>query len=163
MDEPGWITFYTAAHLLREQGKGWAEACKLLRAACRDEDITSMAAPDDEPAGVLPIEYWRRIAPSEWKEREVDYDSPDADGCLTVVMLKEDDFNRWRSKLAMPTKPSRKSRQLELVKHALAALDLPAHLSYPEAEQRVAEWFKQQGISRVPARSTIIRAIKAMT
>ena len=167
MTEEGWITFYMAAHLLREQGMGWAEGCKLLRAACRDEDITTMSAPNDE--GVLPIEFWQRIAPSEWRQRDVDYDGPDADGCKMVVMLKEDDFNRWQSKLAVPTerpearRPVRKSQQLELVKRALADLKLPDGVSNPEAEQRVTEWCNRQGISRVPGRSTIIRAIKTMT
>src|SRR5262245_110252 len=98
MDEPGWISFYTAAHLRREEGMGWVEACKVLRVACREELLTSMAAPDDEPGGVLPFEYWKRIAPSEWHQRDVDYDGPDADGCNVVVMLKEYDFNRWRDR-----------------------------------------------------------------
>jgi hypothetical protein len=91
MDEPGWITFYTAAHLLRERGKGWAEARKLLRAACRDEDITAMRAPDDEPEP-LPFEYWTTVKARDWRDRAVDQDDD------IVVMLNEDDFNRWRAR-----------------------------------------------------------------
>ena len=157
MHEPGWISFYTAAHLLEKQGMGRAEACKLLRAACRDELLTTMLAPDDERAGIYPIEFWKPVAPGEWRQREVDHDSPDL-----TVMLNEDDFNCWRAKVAEPTKPSRTARKLELVKQALADLKLPDGVPYPEAEQRVAEWLKEKGITHIPGRSTIFRAIRAI-
>jgi hypothetical protein len=158
--EEGWITFYTAAHLLREQGMGWAEACKLLRAACRDEDITSMAAPDDEPAGVLPIEYWKRIPPSDWKEREVDYDGPDGDGCQVVVMLKEDDVARWQSKLAVPKTKPRASPKNKLAQLALAELNLPANTPDPDAEKQVNDWLKANNYPSI-SKSTIVRVRRA--
>jgi hypothetical protein len=172
MDEPGWITFYTAAHLLREKGMGWAEACKLLRAGCRDELLTSMAAPDDEPGSVLPFEYWKRIAPSEWRQRDVDYDGPDADGCKLVVMLKDDDFRRWL--LANPQASSQASRvvepsvselkpkdrakpKTELVKLAWAKLELPPNIPAPEAEKLINDWFKANGHTTRVSKSTIVR------
>jgi hypothetical protein len=94
MDEPGWITFYTAADRIRKRFDcGWADAKARLRGACADQAIDTMTAPLDPDQ--LPIEFWTRVAPSEWKQREVDHDGPDADGCKVVVMLNEDDFLRW--------------------------------------------------------------------
>ena len=53
-----------------------------------------MKAPYDDP-GQLPFEFWTRVAPREWHDREVDYDGPDADGCKMEVMINEDEFRHW--------------------------------------------------------------------
>jgi hypothetical protein len=162
MHEPGWISFYEAAHVLREQGMGWAEACKLLRAACRDELLTTMVAPNDEPVGALPIEFWKRVAPSEWRQRDVDHDGPDADGCPLVVMLNEDDFNRWRSKAAEPAEPAkpRSSRKRDLARQAIEALwpdGVPQELINDRIEDAVVKRLKAKGLPEI-SRDTILRA-----
>jgi hypothetical protein len=95
MDEPGWLTFYTAAREIEQRfGGSQAEAQAKLRQACADQKIRSRKAPI-EKQGRLPFEFWTRVAPREWREREVDYDGPDADGCAIEVMINESDFRHW--------------------------------------------------------------------
>jgi len=99
MNEPGWLTFYTAAREIEQRfGGSQAEAQAKLRQACRDEKIRAMRAPYDgqgEGPDQLPIEFWTRVAPREWRERDVDFDGPDDDGCPIEIMLNENDFRHW--------------------------------------------------------------------
>src|SRR5205823_8856692 len=96
MNEDDWLYFYTAAREVEQRlNVSRAVARKRLREACADQLIISMKAPCDEPAGQLPFEFWERIAPHDWREREVDYDGPDKDGCKTEVMIYEADFRSW--------------------------------------------------------------------
>jgi hypothetical protein len=105
MVEPGWMTFYTAADRVRKRFDcSWAEAKARLRSAAADQAIDTMKAPLDPD--VMPREMWTRVAPSEWKQREVDHDGPDADGCKVVVMLNEDDFLRWLLRQPQPAAES---------------------------------------------------------
>ena len=69
-----------------------------------------------EKHGQLPFEFWARVAPSEWREREVDYDGPDADGCATEIMLNEEDFRYW---LDPPTKskPGKRGKVPLIIDH----------------------------------------------
>jgi hypothetical protein len=95
MYEPGWLSFYAAALEIEQRFRlSRAEARKKLRKACADQQIDTMKVPCEEP-GPLPFEFWTRIAPGEWSEREADYDGPDADGCTTEVMVFEKDFQYW--------------------------------------------------------------------
>jgi hypothetical protein len=96
MDEPGWLTFYTAARQVEQRrAVSQAGAQAMLRQACRDEKMRSMKAPYEGEQDQLPFELWTRLAPRDWRERDVDYDGPDADGCWTIVMINEADFLRW--------------------------------------------------------------------
>jgi hypothetical protein len=96
MNEEDWLTFYEAANEIEQRsGVSRAVARKRLRQACADQLITTLKAPYDEQAGLMPIEFWSPIAPSEWRQREVDYDGPDKDGCPIVVMIREDDYRHW--------------------------------------------------------------------
>jgi hypothetical protein len=73
MNEDDWLSFYAAAREIEQQSDvSSAVARKQLRQACGDQLIATMKAPWDEPAGRLPFEYWERIAPREWCERQVD-------------------------------------------------------------------------------------------
>ena len=99
MDEPGWLSLDEAAlEVERSFGISRAVARKRIRQACAEQLITSMKAPYDggyEDGHQLPFEFWSPVAPSEWRQREVDYDGPDKDGCETVVMLREADYRHW--------------------------------------------------------------------
>ena len=58
MNEPGWIAFADGAWEIQKQlGVGWADACRRLRVACREEWITTMLAPY-ENENELPREFW---------------------------------------------------------------------------------------------------------
>jgi hypothetical protein len=108
MDEPGWLTFYTAARQVEQRrAVSQAEAQGMLRQACRDEKMRSMKAPYEGERDQLPFELWTRLAPRDWRERDVDYDGPDADGCWTIVMINEADFLHWldQEAAAIPEKP----------------------------------------------------------
>ena len=81
MDEPRWITFYTAADKIRKRFDcGWAEAKARLRSACKDTKIVSNKAPYNpdelaEQGGLIePRECWSDVAHRQWREREVDED-----------------------------------------------------------------------------------------
>jgi hypothetical protein len=109
LDEPGWLSLYEAAQEIAQQsGVSWAEALLRLRQGCIDQKLHSMKAPIDD-GNTLPREFWVRVAHSEWREREVDYDGPDADGCKTVVMIDEADFRSWL-KGVYPEQPIRKAQ-----------------------------------------------------
>jgi hypothetical protein len=108
MTEPGWLTFYAVSRITKWWlGVNEAEARIKLRLACAEQKIQSMKAPCEELENrtryedrlqILPIEFWTRVAPSDWRQREVDYDGPDADGCATKVMLNETEFLDWLNK-----------------------------------------------------------------
>ena len=101
MYEPGWITFHTAASKIKRRlGVNKAEAEARLRGACANEHMRSMKAPLDPD--VMPVEFWNRVAPNEWRDRQVDYDGPDADGCEIVVMVNEEEFRDWLNNEPMP-------------------------------------------------------------
>jgi hypothetical protein len=70
-----------------------------------------MKAPIDD-GNCLPFEFWTRVAPSEWRDREVDYDGPDAHGCKVVVMLNEADFWYWLA-LADPLRSAQQKKQAQ--------------------------------------------------
>ena len=108
MEEPGWLTFYTAAREVEQRrAVSQAEAQAMLRQACRDEKMRSMKAPYEGERDQLPFDSWTRLAPRDWRERDVDYDGPNADGCWTIVMINEDDFQYWldQEAAANPEKP----------------------------------------------------------
>ena len=108
MSEPDWKDFYIAtAEIAKRLDVSKADAQASLRRACADQHIRSMKAPLD-PDDPLPIEFWTRVAPNDWHERQVDYDGPDADGCKVLVMLNVDDFERWRDSLPQPSADSRR-------------------------------------------------------
>jgi hypothetical protein len=110
--EEGYITFADGAWEIQKQlNVGWGDACRRLRVACREEWITTMLAPYDN-GSQLPSEFWTGpVAPSDWRQRDIDCSGLDADGCVLVAMLNEDDFRRWRAaELTTPkTRPARGS------------------------------------------------------
>jgi hypothetical protein len=158
MNEPGWLTFYTAARTIEQRlGGSQAEAQAKLRRACADEKIRSMKAPYEEP-GQLPIEYWKRVAPGEWRKREVDYDGPDADGCAIEVMINETDFQHWLGKDAVGNKP--KSRlPRDVAKQAISELYPKGTdtLTDRELVKQVGKWLEQHNTGDI-SRDTILRA-----
>ena len=165
MHEPGWLTFYTAAREIEKQfGGSQAEARRTLRQACADQKINSMKAPHED-AGQLPFEFWTRVAPGEWREREVDFDGPDADGCKIEVMIYEADFRYWLAQrgpadLKQPGGGGRSSRKRDLAKQAITACwpdGIPDNFPSPNIEKRVGDWLMQQGLPEV-GRDTILRA-----
>ena len=162
MTEPGWITFYTAArHIHQRIGGSQAEAQMKLRRACGDGLIRTMKAPYENEHTQLPFDIWTRVAPREWREREVDYDGPDADGCKMVAMIHEDDFRQWLNNTiagAPSPKKARSSRQVDLAREAInAACPDYEHLSNPQIEKQVNDWLKAQG--RPPVKGdAILRA-----
>jgi hypothetical protein len=108
MEEPGWLTFYTAAREVEQRrAVSQAEAQAMLRQACRDEKMRSMKAPHKGEQDQLPFGLWTRLAPRNWRERDVDYDGPNADGYWTIVMISEADFQHWLHQEATtnPEKP----------------------------------------------------------
>ena len=121
MMEEGWVYFYAAARDIENQlGVDWREARRLLRDAGGYELIRAMAAPDDD--GILPLEFWERISPIEWRQREADYAGHDADGCKMVAMLKEDDFNDWLHQQVK--RPQREAVITKLLKDGRPGKDL---------------------------------------
>lgn len=107
MDEPGWITFGTAADGIRKYFDcGWAEARVRLRNGLADGMIASKKAPYDPDQ--LPRELWTDVAHRDWRDREVDEDGPDEEGCRVEVMVSEDDFRRWLNSQAQPSADSRR-------------------------------------------------------
>ena len=163
MTEPGWITFYTAAREVHQRiGGNRAEAQMKLRRACGDGLIRTMKAPYENEHTQLPFDIWTRVAPREWREREVDYDGPDADGCKMVAMIHEDDFRQWlNNTIADALSPKdRRSRQQDLVREAINAVWPDGgwkHLSNPQIEKQVGDWLKAQGRPAVK-RDAILRA-----
>ena len=102
MNEDDWLPFYSAAGEMEQRnGMSRAQARKQVRQACADQLITSMKAPCDD-GHRLPFEFWKRIAPKEWREREVDYDEQDAEGCEIEVMIFEPDFRSWIEQQCAP-------------------------------------------------------------
>jgi hypothetical protein len=161
MDEEGWITFYTAAKELEQAfGISWAAAQKRLRQACAEQLITSMKAPYDEPAGELPFEYWTRVAPSEWREREVDCDGPDKEGCPTEVMIRDADYRHWLNGLSGTRSVPNRSPKQELVKRIIKDIwpdNIPRGTLNKQIERQVGERLKQQGHPHISS-DTILRA-----
>jgi hypothetical protein len=157
MHEPGWLPFLTAALEVQQRFRlSQAEACRKLRQACGDQAITSMKAPCD--GGRLPLEFWVRVSPREWREREVDYDGPDAHGCEIEVMLKEKDFQSWLDQLSAPvSKSDRTPYRQRLAKQAIDDLQLPDNLPNNEIEKRVGDWLKSRNHPPI-SRTTILRA-----
>jgi hypothetical protein len=169
LDELPWLSLYAAALEVEQRfGVSQAVARKKLRRACADEHIKSMKAPRDEPSMKarrdeptirLPFEYWEPVAPSEWREREVDYDGPDADGCKIEVMIYEPDFRFW-IKGDISKSNRRAPRKRDLVERALNAIwpdgNIPESILNKEIERKVGELLKREG--RDISRETILRA-----
>jgi hypothetical protein len=159
MHEPGWLTFYTAAREIEQRfGGSQAEAQAKLREACADQWIRSIKAPIEEQ-GRLPIEFWTRVAPSEWREREVDYDGPDADGCEIEAMINESDFRYWLDGRQGPA-ANRPTHKRDLAQQAINALwpnGIPKSLLNKQIEKQVGNWLKEQGFPPI-SRDTILRA-----
>jgi hypothetical protein len=105
------------------------------------------------------VEFWSRVAPSEWGSREVDYDGPDADGCPIEVMLNKADFRHWLDKLDVPAKPkpSRTSPRYNLARRAFDALGPLDNLPNPDLIKCVGDWLKAERLPP-PSRTTILRA-----
>ena len=163
MDEPGWLSLYEAAlEVERSFGISRAVARKRLRQACAEQLITSMKAPYDD-GHQLPFEYWSPVAPSEWRQREVDYDGPDKDGCETVVMIREDDYRHWlngATKNNGQKVTNRGSPKRRLAEQAIKKLwpgGIPSSLLNKQIEKEVADWLEQQGVPPI-SRETILRA-----
>jgi hypothetical protein len=159
MNEEDWLTFYEAAsEIERRSGASLAVARKRLREACADQLITTMKAPYDEQAGPMPIEFWSRVAPSEWRQREVDYDGPDKDGCPTVAMIREDDYRHWFNGQGNVRRKGSPKR--DLAKQAIDDIwsgDIPNEVSNKQIAKQVSERLKQQGRSDIGS-DTILRA-----
>jgi len=163
MTEDDWVYFYTAAHEIEgRKGVSRTVARKQLRQACADELITTMRAPSDD-GSLLPIEFWQRVSPQEWREHrpEPDYYRPDADGCETEIMIYEADFRSW---LDGPSKSraqiSRASRKRDLAKQAVEHIwsnGIPAEILNKQIVKQVADYLKRQGISDISS-DTILRA-----
>ena len=153
MTESEWIAFYAAARDIHQRiGGSLAEAQMKLRRACRDGLIRTMKALYEDERQ-LPFEFWARIAPHEWSEREVDYDGLDADGCKVMAMIHEDDFRQWLNKqqptMADASSPpgslldKRATRaKRELVRRIIADLypgGIPGLVTNPEIAKQVQE------------------------
>jgi hypothetical protein len=96
-EEEDWVTFYPAADVVAQRlGVSRTLARKQLREVCATGLVETMKAPCDPNR--MPREFWTRVAPGAWREREVDYDGPDNDGCKIVVMIREADFRDWLDK-----------------------------------------------------------------
>jgi hypothetical protein len=161
MNEEDWLTFYeTANEIEQRSGVSRAVARKRLRQACADQLITTLKAPYDEQAGLMPIEFWSPIAPSEWRQREVDYDGPDKDGCPTVVMIREGDYRHWLN-AASDVRRNKGSPKRDLARQAVEEIwpdaIIPKEVSNWQIERQVADRLKQQGRSDI-GRDTILRA-----
>ena len=175
MTEPGWITFYTAArHIHQRIGGSQAEAQMKLRRACGDGLIRTMKAPYENEHTQLPFDIWTRVAPREWREREVDYDGPDADGCKMVAMIHEDDFRQWLTKQqadapslprSLVHKRANRSKR-ELAKLVIADLwphGIPELVTNPElckqVQERLPGYCKENNLPRRQiSDDTILRA-----
>ena len=175
MNEPGWLTFYTASRITKWWlGVNEAEARIMLRLACAEQKIQSMKAPCDELGNptryedrlqILPIEFWTRVAPSDWREREVDYDGPDADGCHIEVMLNETEFLDWLIKQPPDKEPAKSTRKRDLVQQAINALwqdGIPRDILNKQLEKQVAVWIadhcKRRNLPKPDiSRDTILR------
>jgi hypothetical protein len=159
MNEEDWLTFYEAASEIEQRsGVSRAVARKRLRQACADQLITMMKAPYDEQAGLMPPEFWNPIAPSEWRQREVDYDGPDKDGCPTVAMIREADYRHWLN--GESDVRSNGSSKRDLAKQAINEIwsdDIPKEVSNKQIAKQVGERLKQQGRSDISS-DTILRA-----
>ena len=113
----------------------------------------------------LPREFWTGpVAPSEWRQRDVDCSGSDADGCTLVAMLNEDDFRRWREAKPTPKTKGRGAPKDDLARKTMAELNLPGGMSNTEVHQRIAKELNAQGIRNVPSLSVIkrVRAKKSM-
>ncbi len=176
MDEPGWISFSEAAstvamHLCSDL----EDASRRIRDACAQNRIYSMKAPFEKVGAsqisILPIESWSKISFTDWRNRKVDFDGPDEDGCNTIIMLREIQFTNWLEEsraLQMgisfpPPKPQRraptqrKRQAAKLAIEALWPLGIPDDIENPIIEKNVGDWLKNNGKS-VPSRDTILRA-----
>jgi hypothetical protein len=167
MDEPGWFSLYEAAlEVERSFGISRAVARKRLRQACAEQLITSMKAPYDggyDEGHQLPFEYWSPVAPSEWRQREVDYDGPDKDGCETVVMIREDDYRHWLNVVMIREDDYRhwlngatKNNGQKVTNRGSPKRRL-AEQAIKQIEKEVADWLEQQGVPPI-SRETILRA-----
>jgi hypothetical protein len=125
----------------------------MLRQACRDEKIRSLKAPYEgqgEEQSQLPFEFWTRVAPREWREREVDYDGPDQHGCPIQVMLNEADFDYWKKHLQPSNHPpqlKRSAPQRDFAHKAILAIwngTPPKDASNPEVIRQVTEWIANE-------------------
>jgi hypothetical protein len=172
MDEPGWIDFHTAAaEMAQDYKSSQGRERQRLREACRDGQIISMKAPYDGPsecdfARQLPKEFWVPVAPHEWRERDVDYDGPEANGSATRVMLNEKDWEYWRGTLKPPKQglsvrsgrtPQRKRDAAKDAIKAMWPQGIPEGMANKDLVSKVAAWQEEQGHS-VPSSDTILRA-----
>jgi hypothetical protein len=163
MNEEDWIYFYEAASEVERSFKiSTAVARKRLRQACAEQLITSMKAPHDD-GHQLPFEFWSPVAPGEWRQREVDYDGADKDGCETAVMIREADYRHWlndATKNNAQKVTNRGSPKRRLADQAIKKLwpgGIPSNLLNKEIEKAVGDWLKQQGLAPI-SRETILRA-----
>jgi len=151
--EPEWLTFNRAAlEIQKQHGGSQADAQARLRHACADEKIRSMKAPYDP--NELPLEYWTRVAPNEWRDRQVDYDGPSADACDIEIMINGDDFRHW---LGEPTPICKSPSKRDLAEQAINGIwpnGIPPDLLNKEIEKQVGERLKPRIISK----DTILRA-----
>jgi hypothetical protein len=184
----GWVFFsasspwlYSATELLREKlGVSQGAAEVKLRKACGEGMVRSMKALCDLGAtkrfGAPCIESfknWDRIAPKEWREREVDFDpqpEPSQEpqpkwapkgsswvhhGFEIVVSSDDLDFAFWPD---APPGP-KGTRKAGLVQQAIEAVwpgGVPKDLLNKQIEREVGDWLKQRGYPPI-SRDTILR------
>jgi hypothetical protein len=118
-----WISFFAAtAHVEKHFAISHAEAQRRLRRACAEGYIRSIKQRFHNRLDWPDPELETLIAPSEWREREVDYDFRDAEGLATEVAINNDDFHYW---FGQQPKPVAASRRDEAVRELLEAGDRP--------------------------------------
>jgi hypothetical protein len=101
------ISFLEASiEIEKRLGVSRAEAERRLREACAEGQVRAFK---DRYHNLLdhPIaELQTRIAPSEWRAREVDYDGRDADGLAMQVSINAADLRYWLAQRPQPATDS---------------------------------------------------------
>lgn len=96
-----WTSFYSASvEIAKRLGVSLAKAEKTLRLACAEGDIHSQR--EHREGEEYPPHKWSRIAPSEWRDHEIDYDTSDAEGFYVTVAISENDLRFWLDQQAKP-------------------------------------------------------------
>lgn len=164
-DPSNWINFYTAAAQIEKCfGCSRGQARTRLRRAFMDEELLSKKAPYEVTKGSFnfsePVEEWTSIPPSEWRNREVDYDNVKA-----MVMVYEKKFGEWLAQQKPPpiSKPRAVTRRRKRCAAQQAAKDLwpdgiPGGIASPDIVKQVGDRLKQEGLT-VPCPDTILRAV----
>jgi hypothetical protein len=169
----GYISFVQAASEVQGKlGCSGAVAKKRLRQASKDELLRTMKAPYRIHQGwqleYMPQEFWKRVPPSEWHQRQVDYDNdePDADGNNLQVMIDEEDFRSWLLDQPQPEgQPvkgqGRAARKRDVARNVIKERwpeGIPDGLPNPQIAKEVGELIQQRHKKLVVSHDTILRA-----